>query len=243
MDAVNAWLVSHNFETTISILNVEFPSSLFLALLSIAPLLLFRVLGDSSSPSTVVETVITKDRRSVMKYAGPAPESSIQKSLNAAIHAPNHWLNEPWRFYRLGPKTRARLGEVNPDKEKAFANVPDMFIVTCVPSMSMKTHSLDVSKVKWDGTWGKCALEDHAATSAAIQNMMLSLASNGVGSKWMTGAMGISPSLLLDLVNADPNDEHFMGVIFVGIPATPTNSMKVPKRKNGLGGGIVEFVE
>mmetsp|Transcript_14486 Transcript_14486/g.26800 ORF Transcript_14486/g.26800 Transcript_14486/m.26800 type:complete len:118 (+) Transcript_14486:915-1268(+) len=90
---------------------------------------------------------------------------------------------------------------------------------------------------------GRFACLRVTACAAAIQNMMLSLASNGVGSKWMTGAMGISPSSLLSLVNADPNSEHLMGVIFVGIPATPTNSMKVPKRKNGLGGGILEFVE
>ena len=221
--------------------SVSLPTPLILAALFIAPFLFGRTLTAARQSS--VDTVITVDRRSVMKYKGKASEEVIQKALLAAIHAPNHWLNEPWRFYRLGPESRGKLGELNPDKAAVFAGVPDMFVVTVVPSMAMKTHSMDDAKQAWDGSWGKCALEDHAATAAAIQNLMLSLAASGVGSKWMTGAMGIAPDKLLQLVDAEPNQEHMMGVIFVGVPAKPTKTMSAPKRKKGLEGGIVSFCE
>ena len=59
----------------------------------------------------------------------------------------------------------------------------------------------------------KLALEDHAATACAVQNFMVSLASEGFGSKWMTGALAIAPDALMELVGAG-EDERFMGIIF-----------------------------
>ena len=118
-----------------------------------------------------------------------------------------------------------------------------MILVTMLPSMAMNEHSMSEKRKSWDGSWNKFALEDHAATAAAVQNMMLSLASDGVGSKWMTGAMGIGPEELLKLVGADNKTEHFMGVIFIGIPAEKTSEMKVPSRKNGLDGGILKVCD
>ena len=115
--------------------SVSLPTPLILAALFIAPFLFGRTLTAARQSS--VDTVITVDRRSVMKYKGKASEEVIQKALLAAIHAPNHWLNEPWRFYRLGPESRGKLGELNPDKAAVFAGVPDMFVVTVVPSMAM----------------------------------------------------------------------------------------------------------
>lgn len=243
-DLLAAWLEVHNFAPTTAIAGVEVPTVLLLALCFLAPFLFGRTLSDSGSASAAVAKVITKDRRSVVKYSGKAaPEAAIQKALVAATHAPNHWLNEPWRFYRLGPKSRAQLGVLNPGKVATFASVPDMLVVTCAPSMEMKVHSMAADKTPWDGAWGKCALEDHAATAAAVQNLLLSLASDGVGTKWMTGAMGIAPADIMKLVRADDKAEHFMGVIFVGMPEVPTSTMKAPKRQKGLEGGIVSFCE
>ena len=48
----------------------------------------------------------------------------------------------------------------------------------------------------------KLGLEDHAAVACAIQNLMLSFAGDGVGSKWMTGALGAPPEAVLEAVGA-----------------------------------------
>ena len=66
---------------------------------------------------------------------------------------------------------------------------------------------------------------------------MVSLASEGIGSKWMTGALGIPGDKILELTGAS-DDEHYMGVIFYGMPAAPTETMKVPERKKGTGGCV-----
>ena len=52
--------------------------------------------------ATVVRNLLTRDRRSVVKYSGAATSAAVNLALEAAIHAPNHFLNEPWRFRLLG---------------------------------------------------------------------------------------------------------------------------------------------
>lgn len=71
------------------------------------------------------------------------------------------------------------------------------------------------SELAADGSFNtKKGLEDHAAVAAAIQNFMVSLAAAGVGSKWMTGALGVSPEEVLRVVGASENGERLMGVIW-----------------------------
>merc|ERR1740130_1294438 len=80
----------------------------------------------------------------------------------------------------------------------------------------------------------KKGLEDHAATACAIQNFMISLADEGVGSKWMTGALGVAPEAVMGVVGADTEAERFMGAIWYGYPAKDLAEAKAPKRKLGM---------
>ena len=64
-----------------------------------------------------------------------------------------------------------------PISRRPTIQVPGWLVVSIVPSELAADGSLSTKK----------GLEDHAATAAAIQNFMLSLAAAGVGSKWMTG--------------------------------------------------------
>ena len=168
-------------------------------------------------------------RRSVIKYkkGGVAPAATVQRAFEAAICAPNHFLNEPWRFRLLGPETIQRNIALNDGKKELFESVPGWLMVSMVPT-------------KGDSKWNMKALEDHAATACAVQNFMLSLASEGVGSKWMTGAMGIPAAKLLEVAQVSEANEHFMGIIWFGIPETPTASMPVPKRKMGLNDTVLQ---
>lgn len=149
------------------------------------------------------------------------PSEIRSRALEAAILAPNHFVTEPWRFYSCGPETKAKLAGLNEDKRKMVEGVPEMMVVTLVSE-----HDLSE----------KLGLEDHAAVSCAAQNFMLSLASEGVGSKWMTGALGAAPEDVLAAVGADEK-EKLMGVIWYGYPAKPlSEDGKAPPRKKGLEG-------
>ena len=82
----------------------------------------------------------------------------------------------------------------------------------------------------------KLGLEDHAACACAIQNFMLSLAEEGIGSKWMTGALGAAPEDVMAAVGA-PAGEKLMGAIWYGYPAKDlAEDAKAPPRKKGLDG-------
>lgn len=142
----------------------------------------------------------------------------MDRALEAAILAPNHFLSEPWRFYQCGAETIKKFAALNADKADACLAVPGMMVVTLTSK-----HKLDE----------KLGLEDHAAVSCAVQNFMLSLHAEGLASKWMTGAMGIAPEKILEAVGA-PEGEKMMAVVWFGYAgekkATP------PKRKLGVAG-------
>ena len=170
-------------------------------------------------------------RRSVVKYDidKKVPDALVDKAFEAAVRAPNHFLTAPWRFYNLreGTNARSKLIGLNEEKRAVFEKVPNFLVIT------LKSEHDFASKL-----W----LEDHAAVAASTQNFMLSLASDGVGSKWMTGAMGSSEKAIMKAVGANWDDEHFMGVIMYGFPQTPlSESAKVPKRKLDLDECLIDL--
>merc|ERR1740130_1447088 len=86
-------------------------------------------MGSAASTSTRGAVHMTQPwltRRSVAKYdvEKAIPEAAITGALEAATLAPNHFLNEPWRFYQAGPDTIAKLCALNEEKAKMFAGVP-----------------------------------------------------------------------------------------------------------------------
>mmetsp|Transcript_21146 Transcript_21146/g.32068 ORF Transcript_21146/g.32068 Transcript_21146/m.32068 type:complete len:205 (+) Transcript_21146:235-849(+) len=160
-------------------------------------------------------------RRSVAKFTSdPIPEGAIHAAVEAATMAPNHFLSEPTRMYDLGPETVAKLSELNPEKAKMFSGVPGWMLVT------IKTEHLDEN----GGISAKLALEDHATVSCATQNFMQSLTEDGVGSKWMTGALGLAPEDILKAAGVGEG-ELMVGMIWYGMPAKPLEELKAPKRK------------
>ena len=136
------------------------------------------------SKASRARSLITKERRSVVKYNGSAPADAVTRALEAATHAPNHFLNEPWRFRILGKETVGKLIALNESKRELFDGVPGWLVVSVVPTAG-------------ETKWNPKALEDHAACACAVQNFMLSLASEGCATKWMTGALGIPPASVM----------------------------------------------
>ena len=130
-------------------------------------------------------------------------------------------LRRRWRFYTAGPATKAKLCGLNEDKRKMAEAVPEWLIVTCASE-----HDLAE----------KLGLEDHAACACAVQNFMLSLAGEGIGSKWMTGALGAAPEDVMAAVGAGEG-EKLIGAIWYGYPAKDlAEDAKAPPRKKGLDG-------
>ena len=131
-----------------------------------------------------------------------------------------------WRFYSAGPETKAKLCALNEDKRTAAEGVPEWLIVTLCSE-----HEIDA----------KLGLEDHAAAACATQNFMLSLANEGIGSKWMTGALGAPPEDVLAAVGAG-DGERLIGAIWYGFPSKElSNDAKAPPRKKGVDGVLTKL--
>ena len=176
-----------------------------------------HVLGVRDAQSVLVT------RRSIRKFKKQAvPEAIVGRALAAAILAPNHWVNEPWRFHRLGPSTIEKLLELNPEKRASLGAIPGWLVVSVVT----ETEKGGFVSVK--------GIEDHAATACATQNFMLSLAAAGVGSKWLTGALQMKPDDIMRAIGA-PSEEKFLGIITFGYA---DEAPKAPNRKLGTGGGV-----
>ena len=69
--------------------------------------------------------------------------------------------------------------------------------------------------------------EDYAACSCSIQNMMLSLAHDNVGSKSSTGKVTKSHDTY-EVTNINSDEEEIIGFIYVGYGKTPVE-IKRPK--------------
>ena len=193
-----------------------------------APFLVAEKLLRSSSRADTVHKLLTRGRRSVEQYkADPVPREAIARALECAIHAPNHFLTEPWRVRLLNDEQAARLMELSKfdGTKKLLDNCPQLLVVSIDMSPDGKNDGME---------WNVRGLEDHAAAACAIQNMMLSLASQGIGSKWMTGKMGISGEDVLGIFNDVAETEHYMGTFMMGYPKEPMEHMKVRTRKMGL---------
>tara|TARA_Y100001968_G_C19309542_1_gene693414 strand:- start:594 stop:1142 length:549 start_codon:yes stop_codon:yes gene_type:complete len=143
----------------------------------------------------------------------------IERAIDAANQAPCHKLTFPWRFTEIGTQKREELAKQaiilkykdtftdKKDKEEVRSKIMD-------PS-----HLIVVSQIFTDNQIQK--KEDYAACACAIQNLSLSLAADGVGSKWSTGKI-ISHINTYKIIEIDPMHEEIIGFIWIGYGEIPS---------------------
>lgn len=156
-----------------------------------------------------------RQRRTVHDFQPtPPPWSIVQDALDSARFAPNHYFTQPWRFYRIGPQTRARITALNTQlvsaskgaavaqkKSERWSSIPGWLVVTCQKSPDPVRQR-----------------EDYAATCCAIQNLMLELWAQGIGSKWSTGAVTRHPDFHR-ILGIKPHLEELVALLWYGYPA------------------------
>jgi nitroreductase len=165
----------------------------------------------------VLEAVRT--RRSIGRLAGDVDDGDLRLLVEAALWAPNHKLTNPWRFTALRGAARERLGAVWSEVVAKTTTLEGQDRETLLARESRKplrAPLLLVVSVRTDAD-PVVAIEDFAAASAAVQNLLLLAHDLGYGAIWRTGAM-VYRSEINEFLELAP-DDRIVGIVYVGRPA------------------------
>lgn len=174
------------------------------------------------------EAILT--RRTVHRFSDePLPEGAVERALEAAVAAPNHKLTNPWRFTRVGPEGRRAIEDLYVRLKEASCEggLTDAQEEGYREKVGDPPELVVVSQMLVDDDFRR--REDYAATACAIDNMMLSLWSEGISSKWSTGSVTRHPETY-ELLGIDPEEERTVGFIFVGYPREDHRDNPKPPR-------------
>jgi nitroreductase len=130
----------------------------------------------------------------------PLPRETLLELLSVARLAPNHHLNQPWRFRVLGPATLVELKRAAGEKEAAkLDRAPTLVVATAALTGDLVTDE-----------------EDVCATAAAIQLVLLAATERGIATYWRT------PQVLRTKAGREavgiPPGERFLGLLHFGTP-------------------------
>ena len=130
-------------------------------------------------------------RRSIREFTDRViTREEIERLLDAAIHAPNHRMTQPWRFYVLGPEARRAYGAALGARKAKRLEDPEAardVLQKVADRHASLPAMLAVSVVVNDNP--EIREEDYAATYMAIQNLALAAHAFGLGTHIKTGAV------------------------------------------------------
>lgn len=172
-----------------------------------------------------------RTRRTVKAYTGEAvTRALLERWLELACWAPTHRLTQPWRFAVLDQAAIRRLGDFLRG-EPAIAAVPDP--VKGPAKLTKLLDRLPTLGAMVQVTWVRDAapgidLEDHAAASAAVQNLLLAAHADGWAGFWSTTA-ALGHPRTLTWCGLDPVTQGFIGSVWFGRAAhVPDAPPRVP---------------
>jgi len=163
-----------------------------------------------------------KQRRSIGHMTQQQPtREQIERILEAATYAPNHYVTEPWKFFVLTGAAREQLGRVMAEalearltdtsshraqamlaaeRRKPF-RAPVIIAVT-IPGLR-HLHGVEVENIE--------------AAAAAVQNMLLTAEEMGLATLWRTGEAAYDPHVK-QWFGLAPED-HIVAFVYLGYPA------------------------
>lgn len=163
----------------------------------------------------VFEAIYTRHSQGKVK-PDPLPRALIEKLLDAAVQAPNHYKVRPWRFVVLTGEGRIKLGDVMAaSQQQRHPDFPSDAFDKCraLPFRAPVVIAVGVDKPSEAKV---LELENICAAAAATQNLLLAAHAMGLGAKWRTSEWARDP-LVKKFLGFDA-DQHVIGFIYVGYP-------------------------
>ncbi len=156
----------------------------------------------------------------------PVPREMIEKLLEAAVQAPNHYKVRPWRFVVLSGNGRNKLGDVMAasQQERHPEFPPDAWDkCRALPLRAPVVIAVGVDK---PGEAKVLEIENVCAAAAAIENLLLAAQAMGLGAKWRTGEWA-RDHWVKQFLGFEP-DQHLIGFIYLGYPEFATEPPSRP---------------
>jgi nitroreductase len=162
-------------------------------------------------------------RRTVEQFdQTPVDDEVLKRAVTCAIAAPNRSQSEPWRFVQIGPKTVQKIAELKNNVMETIEGQEQMLDWTTIPGWCVVTTKLSPDDPDAE-------LDDFKSTSCAVQNFMLSMWSEGIGTKWTSGPFQ-KTNEFAELCGVDTTTERVAGCIWYGF-ATGGLVNADPKRR------------
>src|SRR5437764_10946216 len=174
---------------------------------------------ESAGAEAVLQAL--RARRSVGRVRPEQPPRAlVERVIEAATWAPNHYHTRPWRFVVVAGEARRALGAVmadalrerleEPGGERAAAllekernkplRAPVLIAVAVVPSPEPRVVET----------------EEICAGAAGVQNMLLAAEALGLGAMWRTGEAAYDPAVKRFL--GLPAEAHLLSFVYLGYP-------------------------
>ncbi len=146
----------------------------------------------------------------------PVPRELIEKMLDAAVQAPNHYKVRPWRFVVLRGEARHRLGDVmSASLRDRHPEFPQEAVdkARATPLRAPVVIAVGVDKPTETKV---LEIENICAAAAATENLLLAAQALGLGAKWRTGewAEDVKVKEFLGF----EADQYIIAFIYVGYP-------------------------
>ena len=182
------------------------------------------VVAESRETAQTFQALL-RGRRTVDHFdQTPVSPQVVRRAIECAIAAPNRSGSEPWRFIQVGKETVQKLQQLKQDTELSMETKEGMVSTVDwaqIPGWLVVTTKLSPDK--------DVELDDFKSTSCAVQNLMLSLWVEGIGSKWTSGPVQKTKAFA-KLVGVDTTQERVAGCIWFGF-ATGGLVNADPKRR------------
>lgn len=189
---------------------------------------------------------LVQSRRTVHRFdATEVDDGVLRRALQCAIAAPNRRGTEPWRFIKLGKETVARItalreelrgrresNDIDDTSNKDLVGVGGSFVSwTDVPHWIAVTYTRAPPDSGPEGRMQQ--REDFKSTCCAVQNLMLSMWSEGIGTKWTDGPIQRTEEFA-EICNIDLETEKVAGVIWYGFAKGGLKRVKAQFRRKGV---------
>ncbi|UEG51242.1 nitroreductase [Ferruginibacter lapsinanis] len=165
-----------------------------------------------------ISTVI-KERRSIKPahFNGDIiPDERIDQLLELADWAPTHGSTEPWRFIVYTGDGLKKFSADHAELYKQYTS-PEKFLKATYDKLIQNGEKVShvIIAIMQRGNLPKVpVIEEMAAVSAAIQNILLGAEALGIASLWSTGGM-IHHDAMKEYLHLR-NEDLIMGQIFLG---------------------------